>query len=196
MITVSAQTLEELKASYQNNPMNPAATLRYMNALKGQKGYDKKEYAEVANNYVLVNTFYVLMKENPVAAESLSDELKNIDVDAIGKMRLPLNKLRKTQLDYLIADKKHDVKAMTKLTKKLVDQPMPKDNMCDAVIYGFILQKTIEAGTLDDSKAFVAWLKQRVGKPLDQAVQNQLKGAIENGEGYIMLKEFDAQEGN
>lgn len=190
----AAGDLEALRGAYERDVMNPTKTLNYLKALKGEKKRDKKEYAKVANDYVLVSVFYMLMKENPVGAETLTEELRRLDPVEIEKMKLPLNVLRQTQLDYMVAAKRNDVKGMTAKAKRMVGLSMPKDNMCDAVIYGFVLQKTVEAGTLEDARAFVAFMKEAAKNPVDERVAAQLKGAIENGEGYIMLKEYEGND--
>lgn len=189
------QNLERLRVAYEKNVMDTQATLSYMKALKAQKDYDKALYSKLANDYAMLSAFYVLAKET-TAVETMTEEQRQIDPLAIKKMGLPLNKLRQTQVDFLVADSQKDVKKMTALARKMVTFDLPEGSICDAVVLGLILQKTIEAGTLDDSRSFVSFLKKTAEKSnLNPRVLPHVKTAIENGEGYVMLQEYEAQEG-
>lgn len=164
----------------------------YVMALRRQKPVPMKEYRQVSDKFVLIACFYSLMKYNEQTAANFDSIARNIHPQELLRLNLPLSTVRKTQLEYIAAAERNDVAVMTRCAKTLVMTKMPGDNMCDPMIYGFCLLHTVESGKLSDSKQFVAWLKDVKPKIKDSQVAAQVKSVIDDGEGYIMLKEYEA----
>ena len=142
----------------------------YVMALRRQKPVPMKEYRQVSDKFVLIACFYRLMKYSEQTAVRFDSVARKVRPAELLRLNLPLSAVRKTQLEYLAA----------------------ADNMCDPLIYGFCLLHTIESGSLSQSKQFVAWLKSMKPKIKDPQVATQVTSAINDGEGYIMLKEYEA----
>lgn len=164
----------------------------YVMALRRQKPVPMKEYRQVSDKFVLIACFYRLMKYSEQTAVRFDSVARKVRPAELLRLNLPLSAVRKTQLEYLAAADNNDVAVMTRCAKALAMTKMPADNMCDPMIYGFCLLHTVESGKLSDSKQFVAWLKDVKPKIKDSQVAAQVKSVIDDGEGYIMLKEYEA----
>lgn len=185
---ISAQDIASLRANYDTHCTDVQYMRKYTLALRQLKPVPQEEYTKISNNYALLVITYTVMKFNPAGDEMLDSISRTADVHDVDRLELPLTDLRKTQLNYLLAMEKKDLKQMTALAKHLITIPMPSDNMCDPLVYGSILQKTFESGTLDDSRAFVAWLRDYVDRHEEA---KQFDHIVKDGEGYIMLKEYE-----
>lgn len=195
-MAISGMTLplEKARAQFKKDPLSVQNNLQYLQAVKQQKPIDKNELQEASNSLVLVSCFYHTMenaaKDSPSAKEFLQ---KAPTASELKAMKLSLSPLRKLQLQFLEASEKGDASAMINACKKIIMQPMPTDNMCDPVFLGNSLIYAIEHGTLKQAKDFVAYMKKVQPTLTDQGVLRQVAHAIDNGEGYIMLKEFENQ---
>lgn len=190
--TASAQNLAAFRKDSVTRCMDYPFMRDYVMALRRQKPIPMREYRQVSDKFVLIACFYSLMKYNEQTAANFDSIARNIHPQELLRLNLPLSTVRKTQLEYIAAAERNDVAVMTRCAKTLVMTKMPGDNMCDPMIYGFCLLHTVESGKLSDSKQFVAWLKDV--KPIikDSQVAAQVKSVIDDGEGYIMLKEYEA----
>lgn len=189
---VSAQSLAAFRKDSTARCMDYSFMHDYVMALRRQKPVPMREYRQVSDKFVLIACFYTLMKYNEQTAANFDSIARNIHPQELLRLNLPLSTVRKTQLEYIAAAERNDVAVMTRCAKTLVMTEMPGDNMCDPMIYGFCLLHTVEAGKLSDSKQFVAWLKDVKPKIKDPQVAMQVKSTIDDGEGYIMLKEYEA----
>ncbi len=185
-------SLDKARAAQKANVLDVQANHNLVQALLQQKPVDKAELQTASNNLVLVNTFYAGMKmgasEGGQMMEYFQEPLSASDIKA---MKLPLNQLRQTQLLFLEAKEKNNMSGMVKQARKLINLPMPTDNMCDPVILNSLLMYVVEHGTLQQTKSFVETLKKSIDKIADERVKGYVKMVIENAEGYIMLQEYE-----
>lgn len=194
---MNAQSLQECKSAYESNPMELKANKEYIQALRKYSPSDKAELKKVSDSYAMMAVFYGLMSGQSFADEmEFSDEYKNVDVNvaALREMKLPLSKYRKDQVEFLVAKQKNDVGKMIKYAKRMVLYELPENNMCDPVIVGHIFHITTEAGTLEETKSYLAYLKKMSEKVKSPRMLMQIKSALEDGEGYVMLKEYENNE--
>ena len=167
----------------------------YIQALRKYTPSDKVEIKKVSETYAMITVFYGLLSGQGYADEmEFSEEFKNVDVDALRKMKLPLSKFRKDQVEFLAAKEKNNVGRMIKYAKRMASYELPENNMCDPVIVGNIFRIAIEAGTLAETKSFLAYLKDMAEKVKDTKMLAQIKSALEDGEGYVMLEEYESNE--
>ena len=192
--SAAAQSLQDYKAAYEANFMDLKAGKEYVQALRRQKPLDKAELEKVSDAYTMVAVFYTLLGQQHLGEVEIPESCRNIDPRELKRLKMPLSDRRKDQLEYLIAQKANNPHKMAKYAKRLVFYPMPDNNMCDPVILGGVLHQTFEAGTLDDSKAFLADLAKLQEQITDPRVSAQIKSALEDGEGYVMLKEYEMDE--
>lgn len=190
--TASAQNLAAFRKDSVTRCMDYPFMRDYVMALRRQKPIPMREYRQVSDKFVLIACFYSLMKYNEQTAANFDSIARKVRPAELLRLNLPLSAVRKTQLEYLAAADNNDVAVMTRCAKALAMTKMPADNMCDPLIYGFCLLHTIESGSLSQSKQFVAWLKSMKPKIKDPQVATQVTSAINDGEGYIMLKEYEA----
>lgn len=194
-ISVNAQSLQDYKLAYEANPMGLNVNKEYIQALRKYTPSDRVEIKKVSDTYAMITVFYGLLSGQGYADEmEFSEEFKNVDVDALRKMKLPLSKFRKDQVEFLAAKEKNNVGRMIKYAKRMASYELPENNMCDPVIVGNIFRIAIEAGTLAETKSFLAYLKDMAEKVKDTKMLAQIKSALEDGEGYVMLEEYESNE--
>lgn len=194
-ISVNAQSLQDYKSAYEANPMGLNVNKEYIQVLRKYTPSDKVEIKKVSDTYAMITVFYGLLSGQGYADEmEFSEEFKNVDVDALRKMKLPLSKFRKDQVEFLAAKEKNNVSRMIKYAKRMASYELPENNMCDPVIVGNIFRIAIEAGTLAETKSFLAYLKDMAEKVKDTKMLAQIKSALEDGEGYVMLEEYESNE--
>lgn len=192
---VNAQSLQEYKSAYKSNPMELKAGKEYIQALRKYSPSDKAEIKKVSDSYAMITVFYGLLAGQSYAdGMDFSEEIKKVDVAALREMKLPLSKFRKDQVEYLAAKQKNDVGKMIKYAKRMALYELPENNMCDPVIVGHIFRITTEAGTLEETKSYLAYLKKISEKVKSPRMLMQIKSALEDGEGYVMLKEYENNE--
>lgn len=192
---VNAQSLQEYKSAYKSNPMELKAGKEYIQALRKYSPSDKAEIKKVSDSYAMITVFYGLLAGQSYAdGMDFSEEIKKVDVAAFREMKLPLSKFRKDQVEYLAAKQKNDVGKMIKYAKRMALYELPENNMCDPVIVGHIFRITTEAGTLEETKSYLAYLKKISEKVKSPRMLMQIKSALEDGEGYVMLKEYENNE--
>lgn len=192
-ISVNAQSLQDYKLAYEANPMGLNVNKEYIQALRKYTPSDRVEIKKVSDTYAMITVFYGLLSGQGYADEmEFSEEFKNVDVDALRKMKLPLSKFRKDQVEFL--EEKNNVGRMIKYAKRMASYELPENNMCDPVIVGNIFRIAIEAGTLAETKSFLAYLKDMAEKVKDTKMLAQIKSALEDGEGYVMLEEYESNE--
>lgn len=193
--SVNAQLLQEYKSAYEANQMSLNANKEYIQALLKYSPSDKAEVKRVSDSYAMMTVFYGLMSGQSFTDEmDFSGEFKNVDVDALCKMKLPLSKCRKDQVKFLVAKKNNDAGKMIKYAKRMTSYELPENNMCDPVIVGHIFRIATEAGTLAETKSFLTYLKNGLEKVKGISMLTQIKSALEDGEGYVMLKEYESNE--
>ena len=190
---IDAQTLDDFRKEYSQKLFDVNFMRDYALALKKTKHCDKKEYEQISNNYALISSFYFFQKLG-FEDEKKKATVPNVDIDAIKKAKLPLTTLHQAEIDFILAYQKQDYKKQLNILNLVLQQPMPKDNMCDIVIIGAMLNSLIEQGNLKDAKDYLAYLKDYAAHPANKDMEVQVKGAIENCQGYIMLKEFENNE--
>lgn len=190
-----AQSLADYRKEYNKKLFDVEFMHNYALALKKSPNRDEKEYQQIANNYALISSFYFFLKINKEATNS-KESIPTIDITAVKKAKLPLTILHQAEVDFIIAYQKGNYKKQRNIVKEILAQEMPKDNMCDIAIVANILNSLIEQGSLQDSKDYLAFLKEYATNPTNKDMNLQVNSTIENCEGYIMLKEFENNENN
>lgn len=189
-----SKTLEQYRAESGRMCMNPQFMYDYINALKQAK-IKGDEMKKISDGFALINIFYFINERMASNLDETEDStIKYYSPDEIEKMSLPLSSQRKVQIHFAKSLEKSNVAMMQKYLFELLKYPMPTGNLCDPVIYGGMLNATMEKLDLEQARQYKAKLEEYLKKPADNQVENLVKSHLEDLSGYIMLKEMDANK--